>query len=166
MRWKKRLARQVCNHFFHSFSKHLHKLGLVHQHSSWRTKGRAPALPDVDVSGTNTGRSKKCVADDLKNVVPTISTDDDGNYNDDMEMDNPTPKKKGKGKATFLTTNFEVLIDSPPNRRPTQRLQMNEAGDAIDASTMTREEAENWVVTGKVCPNHPLIILVLSLVEM
>ena len=92
------------------------------------------------------------MADDLKNVVLTISADDDGNYDDDAEMDDPTPKKKGKGKATFPTTDFEVLIDSPPNRRPTQRLQTNEAGDAIDASTMTREEAENWVATGKVRP--------------
>ena len=152
MRWKKRLAQWVHNHFFHSFSKHLHKLGLVRRRSSWRTKGRAPALPDVDVSDINTGRGKKRVVDDLKNVVPTISADDDGNYDDDVEMDDPTPKKKGKGKATFLTTDFEVLINSPPNCHLTQRLWTNEAGDAIDTSTMTREEVENWVATGKVHP--------------
>ena len=90
------------------------------------------------------------MADELKTVVPTIPTDDNGDYDDDEVMDDPTPKKKGKGKSTIPTTNFEVLIDSPPNRCPTQRLRTNEAGDAIDASTMTREEAKSWVATGKV----------------
>ena len=139
------------NNLFFSVSEHSHDLGLVRRCSSWTTKGRAPAQPDSD---TNTGRGKKRVVDDLKNVggMLYIDDNDNGDYDDDVTMDDPTPKKKGKGKATAPTAKFDVLVDSPPKRCLTQRLWTNEAGDTIDASTMTKEEAENWVATGKVRP--------------
>ena len=140
----------MCNNSLMFFvSERLHDLGLVRRRSSRTTKGRAPAQPDVDISDTNTGRGKKRVADDLKHVGHT-GDNDDGDYDDDDAMDGPTPRKKGKGKATVPTAEFNVLVDSPPKRRPTQRLRTNEAGDTVDASTMTKEEAENWVATGKV----------------
>ena len=91
------------------------------------------------------------MADDLKSVVQTISPDNDG---EDELMDDPTPRKAGKGKGKGkATTKVYVVVDSPPNRRPTQRLRTNEAGDAVDASPMTKAEARAWVATGAVCLN-------------
>ena len=145
-------AQQIITSFLFEL---LRNLGLVRRRSSRTTKGRAPAQADVDVSDASTRRGKKRAADVLKREVriPSADEDEDGDFDVDEIMDDPTPKKRGKGKAKIPTADFEVVVDSPPNRRPTQRLRTNEAGDAIDVSRMTREQARKWVATGAVSAN-------------
>ena len=114
------------------------------------TRGRAPALPDSDVSG---GQSKKRTADDfparkrIANRAENADNADADNTNDD----DPTPRKKGKAKAVPPSAN-----DSPPRPRPRQRLWTNEAGDAVDASNIQPAEEPEWYATDAVCHGLPL----------
>ena len=92
------------------------------------------------------GRCRKQDTDDdtkpVASTVPTVHEVDD----EDELMDNPTPRKKGKGKAK-LSTQVQVIVDTPPRLRLKQCIQMNEAGDAIDAAVV---KARDWVATGNV----------------
>ena len=88
---------------------------------------------------------KRDTDDDTKPVVSTVPTVHEVDDKDEL-MDDPTPQKKGKGKAK-LSTQVQVVVDSPPQLRPKQRIQTNEASDAIDAAAV---KARDWVATGDV----------------
>ena len=92
------------------------------------------------------GRHRKWDTDDdtkpVASTVPTVHEVDD----EDELMDDPTPRKKGKGKAK-LSTQVQVIVDSPPRLHPKQRIRTNEAGDAIDAAVV---KARDWVASGDV----------------
>jgi hypothetical protein len=107
------------------------------------TKGKAPARPDsaMDVDEPQRGRKTSTVGHTAQEHAVEADAD--------ISEGEPTPRKV---QTPVARPALQVVVHSPPSARPTQRLRINEEGDAVELpSPPVAASPKLWVGRGEVC---------------